>query len=433
MSRFKFIMAADPQYEWGPNDDKNMSLGGTWKGLPGISEKNCSYYSNYETLAEKQVESMNKLIAANPDIAGVMFNGDLVDFNEWKPAIKDMDLAGFKKIYEKIQKPMYCGLGNHDYYFNVDDTYQNIGATSMIEYVIENCKKNEISNIDYRKMEDYTFPSLRTVYTGSFSFSFDIGNVHFIQLHYYPGYTNKWGDFRADRARKIEVNVTDCYDWLEYDLKTARATGKAIIVGHHYYDYDDSYERYVELFDKYKVSAIFVGHRHKYYGKVSIPHSNIPMFYCGSTSQANYILMEFDDKEVTVRGVSSLDGNCNYIEEATDKFELITAEENYDVENPENLAGYVDFFSEGGYTVEFTLKYKVDGRQYEFETGRMRLGNKKTYDLPAGAYEYEVSCRAWNGSKWKAPFFTQDSDTPFNCTFRTYGTLPNPKMEIIKE
>lgn len=90
--------------------------------------------------------------------------------------------------------------------------------------------------------------------------------------------------------------------------------------------------------------------------------------------------------------------------------------------------------SGGGYTVEFFLKYtNSDRKLVEIETGRMLLGNKKTYDLPAGASDYEVSCCAWNGSKWKDAFYTEKSETPFNCTFRTYGALPNPKMEKIED
>ena len=429
MSKFKFIMAGDPQYPWTLNDDKahNMGSSGNWHGMNPTAE---SYGDDADKLAEMQVKSINALInqesASGSPIKGVMFNGDLVNYNSWTGASSTTDLARFKENYEGIAIPIYCGLGNHDYEMNVDDTFENRGATSMVEYLIDNCAKNEIANCDYRKMEDYTFPSLRTVYTGSFAYSFDIENVHFVQLNNYPGYTKSWGNFRSDRAREVDVNVTDCFDWLENDLRTARAAGKAIIVAHH--QRGDSYERYVDLFNKYKVSAVFVGHSHTSYGRASISNSSIPLFYCGSTSQSNYILMECDDDKVTVRGISSIDGEHGFIENAVETFELITVAEDNEAGNP---AGYVNLFSEGGYTVEFTLKYTVSGRQYTFETGKMKLGNKKTYDLPAGASAYEISCRAWNGSKWKSPFYTEDSDTPFNCTFRTYGALPNPKMEII--
>lgn len=431
MSKFKFIMAADPQYPWTLKDDKDHSMGtsGSWHGKNPIAE---SYGNDADKLAEMQVASINALIktesTSDSPIKGVMFNGDLVNYNNWTGAYSTTHLAHFKDNYGKISVPIYCGLGNHDYDMNVDDTLENRGATSMVEYIIDNCSENGIANCDYRKMEDYTFPSLRTVYTGSFSYSFDIENVHFVQLHNYPGYTRSWGNFRGDRAREVDVNVTDCFDWLEEDLRIARSAGKAIIIAHHYCG--DNYKRYVELFNKYKVSAVFIGHLHASYGKSVISGSTIPLFYCGSTSQSNYILMEADDDKVMVRGISSINGKCDFIDNAVETFELVTVAEENEAGNP---AGYVNLFSEGGYTVEFTLKYILNGRQCTINTGRMLLGNKKTYDLPAGASNYEISCRAWNGSKWKSPFFTDDSDTPFNCTYKTYGVLPNPKMKVIKD
>ena len=97
-----------------------------------------------------------------------------------------------------------------------------------------------------------------------------------------------------------------------------------------------------------------------------------------------------------------------------------------------NPAGHVTFFSDGGYTVEFILRYKVNDDTVEKRTGRLLKGNKAYYELPAGASEYEVSCMAWNGSSWKDKFDTYKATTPFNCTFRTHGALPNPKMEVIR-
>lgn len=102
-------------------------------------------------------------------------------------------------------------------------------------------------------------------------------------------------------------------------------------------------------------------------------------------------------------------------------------------EGQPNPVGYVTLESAGGYTVEFTLKYSFMNEDKVFSTGRMLSGSTKTYELPAGASDYELTCKAWNGSSWKDKFDTYKSDIPFNCTFRTYGALPNPKMEIIKD
>lgn len=439
MSKFKFIMAADPQYEWGPDKDDSVGMGsgGEWKGLPGITKENCWYYSDYSVLAKKQVESMNKLIAANPDIVGVMFNGDLVDYNEWKSVAEDMDLDGFKEIYSKIQKPMYCGLGNHDYDMNVDDSGDQLPPSDMVDFLISNIEANNVTNKDFLCVDSYEGASLCRTITGSLSYSFDIYNVHFVQLNNYPGFTVDWSSYISRYARRYRVTIKDCYDWLKADLNKARNEGKAIIVCQHqlWFDSDNQNivsirEKYINLYNEYGVSAVFVGHEHKYFGAVrNYKNLKCPAFYCGATSQCNYILIEVDSEtcKLKVQGVSSLDGNIEYVTEVAE-IALNTETGTGEIINP---PGFVTFFSEGGYTVEFTLKYKENGTTVEKKTGRMLLGNKTTYDLPAGASDYEVSCLAWNGSSWKEKFDTYKSDTPFNCTFRTYGALPNPKMEII--
>lgn len=429
MSKFKFIMAADPQYPWTLQDDRELQKGkaGSWHGLNPVAE---SYKDNADELAEMQVKSINALInsesASKSPIRGVMFNGDLVNYNGWTGAYSTTELAHFEDYYKKISVPIYCGLGNHDYEMNVDDTLENRGATYMLEYLIENCQANCVQSIDYKKVDDYDFPALRTTYTGSFSYSFDIENVHFVQLHYYPGYTKSWSNYRSDRARRYDINITKCDDWLKKDLEKAHADKKIIIVAYHQ-SIDDS-SKYYSWFKEYGVSAVFVGHSHTSFG---LCNEDIPKFYCGSTSQSNYILLEFEGNKLTATAISSINGDCKKIETAkTESIDLIAGEYT-PANNPE---GFVKFKSGGGYTVKFTLRYKEsNGYAKPIETGRMLAGSDKEYTLPAGASEYEVTCLAWNGSSWKDKFDTYRSDTPFNCTFRTYGALPNPKMEIIKD
>ena len=163
--------------------------------------------------------------------------------------------------------------------------------------------------------------------------------------------------------------------------------------------------------------------------KTESPHGMEHHHKHGHIVHSDSGLIEVDSEtcKLKVQGVSSLDGNIEYVTEVAE-IALNTETGTGEIINP---PGFVTFFSEGGYTVEFTLKYKENGTTVEKKTGRMLLGNKTTYDLPAGASDYEVSCLAWNGSSWKEKFDTYKSDTPFNCTFRTYGALPNPKMEII--
>lgn len=433
MSKFKFIMAGDPQYPWTLNDDKahNMGSSGNWHGMNPTAE---SYGDDADKLAEMQVKSMNTLLnlesGSGAPIKGVMFNGDLVNVNGYKTLEKNTELGAFKSYYGDLAMNMYCGLGNHDYCDNVDDvcdTYENRGATSMLEYIIKNCETNNIWNTDYKKVEDSDRGVLRTTYSGSFSYSFNIEHVHFVQLHYFPGYTKSWENFRTDRVRRYVINITDCYDWLEKDLAKAHSEGRAIIVAHHFIKGD--YARYTELFKKYGVSAIFIGHNHTSFGRTS-DNANIPVFYCGSTSQSNYILLEIDGSRLTATAISSVTGGCQKIENApVETIDLIVG----DYQSTANSEGFVKLVSGGGYTVKFTLKYTLNGIEETENTGRMLAGSSKEYTLPAGATDFKLSCLAWNGSSWKDKFDTYRSDIPFNCTYRTYGALPNPKMEITKD
>ena len=432
MSKFGFIMAADPQYPWTLKDDKEHKMGtsGSWYQTNPTAD---SYADDADTLAEKQVESINRLVDARVSsdfpIRGLMFNGDIINVNGYKFLKKNTELGHFEKYYEKLKVPFYFGLGNHDYVDNLGKTGKNVGSTAVINYLLRTCLERKIYNVDCEQTSS-SVPR-RTFFNGSFSYSFDVGHVHFVQLHNYPGYKKIWSGFSIKGLRNYYVCNKNCYDWLAKDLAAAYEAGKAIIVCFHIYkdksQIDDS--RYIDLFNLYKVSAIFVGHNHTSYGKIS-GYFDIPTFYCGSTSQSNYILLEIEDEKLTAIAYSSLDGECQKINAAQPECVELKRKDNAPEGTP---AGFVKFESRGGYTVEFTLRYKSNGHDIEIKTGRLMLLEDAEYDLPAGATDYEVSCMAWNGLSWKDKFDTYKSDTPFNCTFRTYGALPNPKMEVIKD
>lgn len=137
-----------------------------------------------------------------------------------------------------------------------------------------------------------------------------------------------------------------------------------------------------------------------------------------------WFMMDFADKQYITEDY----GKISVVDAIID---LNVTPHQYFALNNQNPAGFVKFQSAGAYTVEFTLKYKENDKIVEKKTGRMLLGEEKNYDLPSGASEYEVSCLVWNGSSWKDKFDKYTSDVPFNCTFRTYGALPNSKMEMV--
>lgn len=304
-SVWKYIMAADAQYGWVTSEDyKNkMASGGEWADkYPKNSD--CDYIDDTDKLAQKQVESMNALIEKQDTIKGVMINGDLVNVNGWNVSHSATQLGHFEKYYNEIKRPLYCGLGNHDYGYNIDKTYHNVGANSMVEYIISMYKERGIYNFDCQ--EDRTNG---TKYSGSLSYAYDIGNVHIVQLNYYPDYTIEWN------GGGKTVSITNCKEWLKADLKTAYDQGKIILVCMHHFNLkDDKNEKkdntYKEILTKYGVSAIFVGHFHKAFGKKVETGISIPVFYCGSTSQSTYLMIKIHEPQrlMVVRGVSSRKG-----------------------------------------------------------------------------------------------------------------------------
>src|SRR6185295_6439152 len=87
----------------------------------------------------------------------------------------------------------------------------------------------------------YKFPELRNDYKGSLSYSWDIGDVHFVQLHNYPAYVASWNGWNAGAARREFFEITSSMDWLRNDMTKARNEGKKIILnmhdcGEHFYN-----------------------------------------------------------------------------------------------------------------------------------------------------------------------------------------------------
>ena len=115
-----------------------------------------------------------------------------------------------------------------------------------------------------------------------------------------------------------------------------------------------------------------------------------------------------------------------------DEYAKLTDEEKRQLEYK---GGTIYFSNEAGYTVRFSVEYRSfdDDRVHYHTTDRILLGQDDFFTIPEKSYNIEVSCEAWNGTKWKDPFFCEVYDmVPDGYTFRTYGALPNCKMEVTK-
>jgi cytolysin (calcineurin-like family phosphatase) len=92
-TRFTLMIASDPQYPCNYKDPKG------------------SY-----TKVKTQYEDMNALAAdaeLNLNVLGCIINGDLTQFGH------KYQFKKYRKLIAKLNMPVYPGLGNHDYDYNV--------------------------------------------------------------------------------------------------------------------------------------------------------------------------------------------------------------------------------------------------------------------------------------------------------------------------
>lgn len=176
---------------------------------------------------------------------GVIVAGDMFD----KPYSNVHEL--YKQRYfqgpgdKQIHYPVFPGYGNHDIDPISQDSIKNLeGRAANLELLDsllnDKLKKGEILNL----------------HPGSRSYSWNIGDVHFVQAHRYSG-DNAYGDAN--------------WEWLEADLKKYASAGNPIVYIQHY-GFDEwaikwwseaDRERLFDLFSKYNLAAFLVGHTHE--------------------------------------------------------------------------------------------------------------------------------------------------------------------------
>ena len=125
--------------------------------------------------------------------------------------------------------------------------------------------------------EDYFTKPQSEIYnsdsTGN-NVSFNYGNIHFIIMD-----SNSWGLLKMGAVKaglpvsqEIRKLVTNTKNWLINDLKS-KASKKAdwrLLFMHHPYVDDMTRAEIVPIAEKYGVSVLFAGHKHKYFKNVSI-------------------------------------------------------------------------------------------------------------------------------------------------------------------
>jgi len=214
---------------------------------------------------------VNHIIENHHDVKFIVFAGDMVDGNRRDPNRTYKELLHWKDVMAPIYNSpnlvwpkIWPVVGNHEIQHREDEE----NFRKIFQNVYNNGPADE----------------------KGLSYSFDFQNAHFTVVN-----TDRWyyGDPKDTTDDKRDWHYIKHIDWLENDLKSARARGIEHLfvashdmlypVGGHLHDgppnlgrkfkfpmdstqtwYMNQRQQVIELFDKYNVAAHICGHEHLY-------------------------------------------------------------------------------------------------------------------------------------------------------------------------
>ena len=362
-SSFQMLFVSDPQFGWDGTKPNELAIySSDYTGDPEDS---------WEKSVERQVASMLpiRMPLANPKYAGMVLNGDVTNTG------KARQLKKFDKLFQGLFDNIYVGLGNHDY----DNYLKSRDNEDVFEWY-----ERTISGLPGLLSYDIDGPrdssGARDKYSGSLAYSWDIGDVHFIQLNNYPSYRVQ-GDY------DVEFDIRDSLGWLESDLRE-HGQGKRIVINMHALsvsafrsqgcsppcdtlgdipanqplDADGNpkplsesqrssntvadYQEFQRVLDiarqgaKDHVVLVFAGHIHSWAGSaqdfyvdrspqpsraanppgqtiLTSAGESIPIFFCGGAQYSKHLIVDFESDSIVVKTIDSRFGIADLRQTAT--------------------------------------------------------------------------------------------------------------------
>jgi cytolysin (calcineurin-like family phosphatase) len=167
----------------------------------------------------------------------------------------------------------------------------------MVQYLADEVSSLNAGAFDYTVQSTPLAgtPPVRNDTIGSLGYSWDIGDMHFVQLNNYPTYTRTW-----ERALPLSDNwydIQSSISWLRADLQSAVDGGKEIVLDFHDWGSANVSELRAVL-DDFPVSAVYAGHYHSIYGRYaeSGPYTDgksVPVFLSGSAHYGTMLVSRF--------------------------------------------------------------------------------------------------------------------------------------------
>lgn len=286
MKNINFVVTSDPQYPWTDKTDAQLY------------EDDSVAKKRSEALIIEQYNNINNYASRSNKNLVVLVNGDLTAFGHGYQRSKMSQLLNI------LKPPVRWGLGNHDIQNNYHDSANNGAATDMMRMFI-----NHYNSLTLTK-KSWDVSVSKNTFRGSFNYSWDDGDFHFIQMHNFPGMTDY--EFNKSRLSFSKTKIFMTWDkelfWLKKDIVNAISMKKHIIINVHQPDGwpPEAHNDMKTVFYKYKdnIKAIFSGHYHQHYGYqqkyTNYMGGNIPVFLSGSASQRTYLICESDEEKLSV-------------------------------------------------------------------------------------------------------------------------------------
>lgn len=393
-----------------------------------IKKLSKEYMSNHSA-------SMNAYTADNGGInkvKGVIINGDLTEYGN------SDELKAYKENYDdKITATIYPGLGNHDISNNFRDDNGNGCAYNhcfnrMIVYYYNKIAK--LKNVTFDAFDGgvtYGNGEAKHAYSGSFAYSWDEGNVHFVQLNNYPNYTATSSFFypggfeMLDAGTRYDVEWKSALSWLKRDCAIARNKGQAIILNFHDWNghFTDKTD-FDQILIDYKVSAVFTGHIHNQCEKIESKriaagtYTNI--FRSGAAFYNDYLAAKLYTDSMEVYKVSSENGS--HYETSLGKFPLYHPKPSVAVVVP-NKVGQLSFYNATGLICYWTLEYDRPSQPHvKNESGNKAAGAGWQQSIPDDAKNIKVKMQ-YLGLGWET-VLDETYAAPISRCFRfTYSGI----------
>ena len=133
------------------------------------------------------------------------------------------------------------------------------------------------------------------------SYSWDIGDIHFVQLHNHPYYKTTWSRWNHPKALRNYYFIEPSIDWLRKDLALAAKKKKKIIINLHDHQRTMINKEFLKILKDYKVSALFAGHLHSLVGQVKFPSAcndpsiGVPCFLSGGAAYRSVLAVRFKE------------------------------------------------------------------------------------------------------------------------------------------